>query len=111
MHFLESLKMTAEIDNINNYNLKRVFQLIQKTNQFNTTNRRYSQNKIKEIINSKNNYSKVISLKDNYGDYGIISCIILSKIQDNLIIDTWIMSCRVFDRGIEKTLHSIKLSN
>ena len=99
--FLKSLKMIAKIDTINNYNLKRVFQLIQKTNQFNTTNRRYSQNKIKEIIATKNNYSKVISLKDNYGDYGIISCIILSKIQDNLIIDTWIMSCRVFDRQIE----------
>ena len=45
--------MIAKIDTINNYNLKRVFQLIQKTNQFNTTNRRYSQNKIKEIIELK----------------------------------------------------------
>ena len=97
--FLKSLKMIAKIDTINDYNLKRVFQLIQKTNQFNTTNRRYSQNKIKEIIATKNNYSKVISLKDNYGDYGIISCIILSKIQDNLIIDTWIMSCREIGRA------------
>ena len=99
--FLKSLKMIAKIDNINMSNLKRVFQLIQKTNQFNTTNRRYSQNKIKDIMKSTDNYFKVISLKDSYGDYGIISCIILNKIQDNLIIDAWVMSCRVFDRQIE----------
>ena len=45
-------------------------------------------------------------------DYGIISCIILKKVQDNLIIDTWIMSCRVFDRQIENFSfnHIIKLA-
>ena len=52
--FLKSLKMIARIDTINNYILKRVFQLIQKTNQFTTTIKRYSQNKIKEINSNKN---------------------------------------------------------
>ncbi|MEI7803263.1 MAG: FkbH domain-containing protein, partial [Bacteroidota bacterium] len=42
------------------------------------------------------------SLSDKYGDYGLISVVILKKEHDHLFIDTWLMSCRVLKRGMEQ---------
>ena len=52
---------------------------------------------------SKSHYTLNFSLKDKFGDYGLISIIILKKQENNsFFIDTWIMSCRVLKRGVEK---------
>jgi FkbH-like protein len=43
-----------------------------------------------------------IGLKDRFGDYGLISVLILRKENEtDCFIDTWIMSCRVLKRGVE----------
>ena len=44
-----------------------------------------------------------ISLRDKFGDYGLISLLILHKVNDtDLFIDTWVMSCRVLKRNVEE---------
>lgn len=99
--FLKSLNMEAKIEPFNDFNLPRIAQLIQRSNQFNVRTIRYSEQELSELAKSENHICFSVSLKDVYGDTGLISVIILKKSEDNLFIDTWVMSCRVLKRGVE----------
>jgi FkbH-like protein len=100
--FLESLEMTAEIKPIDKFTLPRAAQLTQRSNQFNLRTIRYTEEQLKEICNDKNIFTFTITLKDKFGDYGLISLLILKTTPPGtLFIDTWIMSCRVLKRNVE----------
>ena len=99
--FLENLKMEAIAKSFDDFHVPRIAQLTQRSNQFNLRTIRYSEKEIKDIINSNQHRSLYISLKDKFGDYGLISLVILTKETDQLFIDTWIMSCRVLKRDVE----------
>ncbi|MDY6934509.1 MAG: HAD-IIIC family phosphatase [Spirochaetota bacterium] len=102
--YLQSLNMKAIVEPINPENINRSVQLINKTNQFNLTTKRYTKINIEEIINNSSWKTFTVRLIDNFGDNGLIS-IILSEIKnETLIIDTWLMSCRVLNRGVEQFL-------
>jgi FkbH-like protein len=101
--FLQSLEMTAEIKPIDKFTLPRAAQLTQRSNQFNLRTIRYTEEQLKEICNDKNIFTFTITLKDKFGDYGLISLLILKKTApDTIFIDTWIMSCRVLKRNVEE---------
>ena len=100
--FLQSLQMIADIKPIDNFTLPRAAQLTQRSNQFNLRTIRYTEEKLKEIIQDKNKFTVTVSLKDKFGDYGLISLLILKKDNTDLFIDTWIMSCRVLKRNVEE---------
>ncbi len=99
--YLSSLKMQAEIREFDNFSIPRVAQLAERSNQFNLRTIRYSEAEINSISDSQDQIGLTISLKDKYGEYGIIAIIILNKKTDHYFIDTWIMSCRVLKRGVE----------
>lgn len=100
--FLKSLDMIALVEPFNSFNTPRVAQLTQRSNQFNLRTIRYSEEDIQRIENDSNYYSFAFSLKDKYGDSGLISLVIMKKTSDEtLFVDTWIMSCRVLKRGME----------
>lgn len=102
--FLQSLQMKARICPIDKMNLERSVQLINKTNQFNLTTRRYSTAEVLEKVSDPLWITLTIALSDCFGDNGLIS-VLLAKIDGNeLYIDTWLMSCRVFKRGVENLL-------
>ena len=101
--FLESLEMTAEVKPIDKFTLPRAAQLTQRSNQFNLRTIRYTEEQLKALCNDKNIFTFTISLKDKFGDYGLISLLILKRTgKDQLFIDTWIMSCRVLKRNVEE---------
>lgn len=103
--FLESLNMVATLHRVDSYTCPRVAQLTQRSNQFNLRTVRYTEEDIKTLTNDPSYLSLAMSLSDTYGDYGIISAIIMKrKSQEHLFIDTWIMSCRVLKRGVEHFL-------
>jgi FkbH-like protein len=99
--FLVSLEMTAEINSFSSIYLSRITQLINKTNQFNLTTRRYTASEIK-TIDSSDKYIKIYGrLTDKYGDNGLIA-ITIGKIKENKChIDLLLMSCRVLKRNME----------
>ncbi len=99
--FLRNLNMTAGVSPFNRFNTPRVSQLTQRSNQFNLRTVRYTEDDIARIASSGDYAHMAFSLKDRFGDYGLISVIILQKREDALFIDTWIMSCRVLKRGME----------
>ena len=107
--FLKSLEMVSNIDSFNNFNTPRVAQLSQRSNQFNLRTVRYSEEDIIKLINSKVHFSFAFDLKDKFGEHGLISVVILKEQSENeLFIETWLMSCRVLKRGMEKfTLNNL----
>lgn len=99
--FLESLDMTAKVEPFNNFYVPRLAQLSQRSNQFNLRTIRYSNMDIERMIQDNNYVTLSILLKDNLGDYGLISMLTLQKNITTLFIENWIMSCRVLKRGVE----------
>ena len=101
--FLQSLQMSANIKPIDKFTLPRAAQLTQRSNQFNLRTIRYTEEKLTEILQDKNKFTLTVSLNDKFGDYGLISLLILEKVNNaDLFIDTWIMSCRVLKRNVEE---------
>ena len=100
--FLKSLEMKVQFKTFDNINLPRIVQLIQRTNQFNLRTQRYSENQIKDFMKNPQKYFPVyVKLQDKYGDYGLVSVLILEIKNDHMFISEFIMSCRVFKRGLE----------
>jgi FkbH-like protein len=100
--FLKSLNMVSSVQPFNSFTIPRVAQLTQRSNQFNLRTIRYTEEEIKEISRSQEYFSLLYTLEDKFGDYGIISVVILKKEDKALFIDTWIMSCRVLKRNMER---------
>jgi FkbH-like protein len=98
--YLKSLEMKAKILPIDSYSLPRVAQLLQRTNQFNLRTVRHSEHEIAKMIEG-NFLGFAFSLQDKFGQEGIVSALLLENEANNFIIDTWVMSCRVFGRGLE----------
>ena len=100
--FLQSLKMISLVEPFNTFNTPRVAQLTQRSNQFNLRTIRYTEEDIQRITNDPDYINLAFSLEDKYGDYGLISLVILKKTAyTTLFIETWIMSCRVLKRNME----------
>ena len=99
--FLVSLNMSMEIKSFSSIYLTRISQLINKTNQFNLTSKRYTSGEVEEISKSDQYIKLYAKLKDKYGDNGLIS-IIIARLDSNCChIDLWLMSCRVIKRNVE----------
>ena len=99
--YLLSLEMNAEISTFRPVYLKRITQLINKSNQFNLTTRRYTIEEIEEISDSDEYIAIYGKLEDKFGDNGVVS-VIIGKINGcELNIDLWLMSCRVLKRDME----------
>ena len=99
--FLGSLKMTAEIKSFSKIYFQRITQLINKTNQFNLTTKRYTAGEIESIVSSDDYITVYGKLTDRYGDNGLVA-ISIGRVEDrNCHIDLWLMSCRVLKRHME----------
>ncbi len=99
--YLDSLDMYAEIEAFRSVYLERITQLINKTNQFNLTTRRYTSAEVEAIARDANYIALYGKLTDTFGDNGLISVIIGRREADDLHLDLWIMSCRVLKRDME----------
>ena len=102
--YLKSLDMLAEIQEAKDVYLERIHQLINKTNQFNLTTKRYTKAEVEEVYNNKNSILLYGRLQDKFGDNGLVSIIIGEKEDKILNIPLWIMSCRVLKRDMEKAM-------
>ncbi|HXI99952.1 MAG TPA: HAD family hydrolase [Micropepsaceae bacterium] len=103
--YLQSLGMTMELGRFDKVNRARIAQLINKSNQFNLTTRRYSE---EDIQRREENREGVLCwqarLSDAFGAHGMIAVVIVHMGPREWHIDTWLQSCRVLARGVEETL-------
>jgi len=102
--FLKSLSMIAHVAPVDATSLERTAQLINKSNQFNLTTRRRSAAEVQAIADDPQWVTRTVSLQDKFGDNGLISVLLARVDHDTLLIDTWLMSCRVLKRGVENLL-------
>jgi FkbH-like protein len=99
--YLKSLDMEISFKRFDKKNWPRILQLISKSNQFNLTTKRYTQNDLLRFEADENYFTRQIRLKDIFGDNGMICVIICKKDKDAWEIDSWLMSCRVLERKVE----------
>ena len=102
--YLKSLAMVAKYSAFRDMDRARVVQLINKTNQFNLTTRRYTEADVDAAIADPRVQTLQIRLLDRFGDNGIIALLIGRFLDNTLVmeVDTWLMSCRVLGRGVEQ---------
>lgn len=103
--YLRSLDMRIVFGEFDSRTRARVTQLINKSNQFNLTTRRYSEPQIEQLERDPGAMTLHARLIDKFGDNGLI-CVIICRASgpDTWTIDTWLMSCRVLGRRVEKAV-------
>jgi FkbH-like protein len=104
--FLRSLAMAARVGPVTPLSLDRAAQLIERSNQFNLTTKRRSAAELSALAADPQWLTRTVSLSDRFGDNGLISVLLARVEGDVLVIDTWLMSCRVLKRGVEVLLHN-----
>ncbi len=106
--YLRSLDMTLSWRAFDALGSQRITQLINKTNQFNLTTRRYSIHEVEALIGDPRAVGLQLRLADRFGDNGIIA-VVIGRLADDeaLVLDSWLMSCRVLGRRVEEATLAI----
>lgn len=102
-NYLQDLQMHLYIREAREEDIPRIFQLIQKTNQFNLTTKRYDETALQSMMRSNKWLILIGSVEDKFGDNGQCIVIICSLDQQIAHIDSFLMSCRVMGRFIENS--------
>ncbi|HZF00693.1 MAG TPA: HAD-IIIC family phosphatase [Methylomirabilota bacterium] len=100
--YLASLEMQVEVGCNSSTQIARVAQLTQKTNQFNLTTRRYTESEIQERMQNPSWRVFWCACRDRFADEGVIGAALVEIKDGDWFIDTFLMSCRVLGRGVEK---------
>lgn len=109
-NFLKGMNMSVSFGPIKSVDLNRAAQLINKTNQFNTTTRRYTLEEVSTFSTKPEAHTLQFRLYDRFGDNGLVSVMILHDHPEQpgvLEILNWVMSCRVFGRQLEHEVMNI----
>lgn len=105
--YLASLEMEIHFDPFDEIGRARIAQLINKSNQYNLTTRRYTESEVAQMEEDPRAFTLQVRLKDKFGDNGMISVVVCRSEGDGPAqgdvwrIDTWLMSCRVLGRQVE----------
>jgi FkbH-like protein len=101
--YLKSLELKVEMRLAEEADIPRVAQLTQKTNQFNLSLKRRTEQEIREL-KAQGSLIWVVSARDRFGDYGLVGTCIANIQNQGLALDTLLMSCRALGRGVEDAL-------
>ena len=100
--YLKALEMKAVCTPFDAFHLPRIAQLTQRSNQFNLRTVRYSEAEVAEIAANPRYITRYYTLRDRFGEHGLIAVVILERREDELFVVEWLMSCRVLKRGMEQ---------
>jgi FkbH-like protein len=99
--FLAGLNLEVNIERANPEQLARVAQLTQRTNQFNVTTRRRTEAEVGQLWRGTEYEILTASVKDRFGDYGLVGVLVFSSANAAIVVDTFLLSCRVLGKGVE----------
>jgi FkbH-like protein len=99
--FLAHLNLQVRITSLEEQYLTRAAQLTQRTNQFNLTTIRRTEQDIRQFCHEQQGEALVIHVEDRFGAYGLVGLVLYTCTQDTLLVDTFLLSCRVLGRGVE----------
>ena len=112
--YLKTLNMKLHAKAFDKIDIQRVNQLINKTNQFNLTTVRYTEQGVAALIGDNDTITIQARLTDRFGDNGIIAVIIARRSDQDKAsyrIDSWLMSCRVLGRQVEEACLNLLVVN
>ena len=99
--FLEKCKFKIEVKKVGPHEINRVTELIQRTNQLNTSIKRYTQDEVITLSRDPNCDIFVVYVSDKFGDYGLVGVCIAMGQNEVYQIDTLLFSCRIMSKGVE----------
>ena len=102
--YLASLEIELTVVKNDNSYIPRIAQLTQKTNQFNLTTHRYTESQVEYFTSDNRHFVYAMFVKDKFGDNGLTGVCIVKEDEDNsknVILDSFLMSCRIIGRNIE----------
>lgn len=103
--FLQSLELVISVFEAEPIHMARISQLINKTNQFNLTTIRRTQDEVEALAADDHTHVFAIKIEDRFGKYGLVGAAIVREAgEEEWFVDTLLMSCRVLGRGAETTL-------
>jgi FkbH-like protein len=103
--FLKQMNIEVNLQKANSFSIPRISQLTLKTNQFNLTTKRYQEEEISKFSSSEDKIVECVQVSDKFGDNGITGTYIIEKKNnEEWIIDTFLLSCRIMGRGIEEMM-------
>lgn len=105
--FHSALLMEAVVSPFHVIDLPRIAQLVGKTNQFNVTTKRHSVAQLQDFMQRPECVHLSLRLRDRLADHGLVGVIIALQEGSSLVIDTWLMSCRVMGRTVEAAMLSV----
>lgn len=102
--YLDSLQMSAVVEDFKPIYIQRIAQLTNKSNQFNLTTLRCSEENIKEMQEAEDHICLCGRLTDKFADNGLVTVVIGEVQEKALHMKLWLMSCRVLKRGLEDVM-------
>ncbi|CAE7948096.1 unnamed protein product, partial [Symbiodinium sp. KB8] len=102
--FVASLEVRIDIREPREDDLNRVSQISMRTNQFNTTQMRFSEQQVRSWCSSDEHFVLTAQVADKFGDYGLVAAAFCTRGDGVLILDCLALSCRVLHRGVEQSL-------
>ena len=102
--YLTSLEIKAEIGRASTHHVARLVQMFNKTNQFNTTTRRYQTPDVERFIGSPTHQVYVLDVADRFGDHGLVGTAVVREEGDTWVIDNVLLSCRAMGLSVETAL-------
>ncbi|MFD8802570.1 HAD-IIIC family phosphatase [Streptomyces atroolivaceus] len=109
--YLRELDVQVRFADASPAELARVSQLTLRTNQFNLTTERLQQSEVAERAAAPGSLVLTIRSGDRFGDNGVVGAVLAHREGDELVIDNFLLSCRVFARGIEQACLSAVLGH
>lgn len=101
--YLKQLEITATRVNPRKH-AERLVQLLNKTNQFNLTTRRYTQGQMAQLLEASDRSVYLYSVSDRFGDNGIVAAAVADCSEEVPVLTDFVMSCRVMGKNIEYAL-------
>jgi FkbH-like protein len=99
--FLASLDLKVQFSKLAPQHFARVAELTYRTNQFNLTTVRRSENEIRRVYQSGDFECFVVEVSDRFGDYGLVGVMIIEAAVDAIRVETFLLSCRALSRAVE----------
>ena len=105
-NWIKSLNLKLTIENIflKKQSHERFIQLFNRTNQFNLSGNKYNNSSFCKVLEKSNSYFYYGSASDRIGNEGIISVIGFEILEENILINEYILSCRVFGKYLEEAM-------
>lgn len=99
--YLKSLQIKIDLCEVQDNQIERTVQLLNKTNQFNTNTVRMDMQEFLQYKATAGHHVFVANVSDRYGDSGLVVELLAHEEGTDFVVDNFLMSCRVMSRQIE----------